>query len=74
MTKSLSKYIPDDQEVKSNYGTYSLKIEETEKQIKINKSFYLKPGNYPLSEYEKLYDFVKESKKLDHKLVITTTN
>lgn len=67
-------YIPDDQEVKSNYGTYSLKIEETEKQIKINKSFYLKPGNYPLSEYEKLYDFVKESKKLDHKLVITTTN
>lgn len=67
-------HIPEDMEINSDYGNYSLSIEETEKQIKILKSFYLKPGNYPLNEYEKFYDFVRKSKKRDHNLFITTTN
>lgn len=66
-------FIPKDQEIDSDFGKYSLKVEETNHQITIYKSFYLNSGNYSLAQYDDFYNFIKESKKLDHKLLITTT-
>lgn len=67
-------HLPKDEEIKSEFGYYSLRVVEKEDQINIYKSFYLSSGNYSISQYEDFYNFIKASKKLDHKLMITTTN
>ena len=66
--------ISQNNSVVSPYGEYSFQFQVKDNQFTILKSFFLKPGNYALTEYKPFYDFIKKITDIDNTNYIVTKN
>ncbi|NOR87690.1 MAG: DUF3857 domain-containing protein [Bacteroidales bacterium] len=65
---------PKSIENKTEFGSYRIQTELTDKQFIISKYFYLKAGKYSLDQYEAFYSFISKAKRKDKNLIITFKN
>lgn len=66
-------YLPKPFKAVEDYGEYSVKIEESENEIRILKIFLLKKCHIPINKYEEFYNFLNSINKIDRKLFIVAT-
>lgn len=58
---------PQNLQIKTPYGDYTLQFETKENQLIVYKSMLIKAGNYPLSEYNKFHEFIQLLRNLEIK-------
>jgi hypothetical protein len=66
--------VPQNNSIVSPFGNYSVQVQTKDNRVTILKSFFLKPGNYALSEYKPFYDFIKKVTEIDNTNYIVTKN
>jgi len=64
--------LPKNQSVNSTYGKYNLKFLSKNNEIEVIKSFFLNSGEYPLTEYNDFYKYVKTVYDIENKSYIVT--
>ncbi|MDX8340577.1 DUF3857 domain-containing protein [Draconibacterium sp. IB214405] len=65
--------LPENKEIKSKYGVYSINVTTKDNTVEISKSFLIHSGNYPLTEYEEFYAFISQIVAFEKKFYINTT-
>ncbi|SHF45517.1 DUF3857 domain-containing protein [Dysgonomonas macrotermitis] len=63
---SVSK-IPDNITLETKYGNFSLNFDLDGNKILIKKSLLIKSGRYPITEYDKFYDFIQQVRNIQTK-------
>lgn len=64
---------PENITITSKFGSYSIASSQVGDSVKITKQFMLKRGNYPINEYNDLYDFLQKTLDAEHSTYITST-
>jgi len=64
--KTISK-VPENIDIDSKYGKYSVTFEGKGSQLIIYKSVLINTGRYPISEYRNFYDFITSIKNNENK-------
>ncbi|MBN2639143.1 MAG: DUF3857 domain-containing protein [Bacteroidales bacterium] len=82
MIDSITYNIPEDYKISgmrndttinTKFGEYSIKLIQKNSAIMVVKKYLLNSGNYPLSEYSKLYRFIKDIYKSESKVIVVLT-
>ena len=67
--------MPEDTTITSTYGEYRVKVEKiSDKELAYNRSFLLREGTYPKTDYRAFRDFLKTVVKNDKQKIILTNN
>lgn len=59
------EYLPEDMELKTQFGTYQTTVEHSENKIQYKRTIKMNKGRFPAESYTEFRDFIKQIVKAD---------